>query len=247
MFMEKDDQRARRRNRRRAWLIKKVEENPGGENTPEEVHPATFLEELKEAQKQSTEAIEILKRILELRRKLDDLSYAPCPETGLYAGREGIKNCGRLHATERNADTDEITNEFTDNGDPLGGGIVLGYNFRPWHDSIVVGPFGSFDWLDQTINHTFPSGSFLGTRSNWIATVGGKAGVATTSDVFLYCLAGSVLVEHRAQRQIRDALIAHHHGARLHTRRRRRVLAEQASNFRSAGFRLPAIPAQLVV
>lgn len=191
MFMEKDDQRARRRNRRRAWLIKKVEENPGGENTPEEVHPATFLEELKEAQKQSTEAIEILKRILELRRKLDDLSYAPCPETGLYAGREGIKNCGRLHTTERNADTDEITNEFTDNGDPLGGGIVLGYNFRPWHDSIVVGPFGSFDWLDQTINHTFPSGSFLGTRSNWIATLSGKVGVATTSGVFLYGLAGA--------------------------------------------------------
>jgi len=118
-----------------------------------------------EAQKQSTEAIEILKRMLELRRKLDDLSYAPCPETGLYAGLEGIKNCGRLHTTERNADTDEITNEFTDNGDPLGGGIVLGYNFRPCHDSIVVGPFGSFDWL-ETINHTFPGGSFLGTRSN---------------------------------------------------------------------------------
>jgi hypothetical protein len=88
-----------------------------------------------EAQKQSTEAIEILKRMLELRRKLDDLSYAPCPKTGLYAGLEGIKNWGRLHTTERNADTDEIANEFTDNGDPLGGGIVLGYNFRPWHDS----------------------------------------------------------------------------------------------------------------
>jgi hypothetical protein len=67
--------------------------------------------------------------------KLDELSYAPCPATGLYAGLEGIKNWGRLHTTERNADTDEITNEFTDNGDPLGGGIVLGYNFRPWHDS----------------------------------------------------------------------------------------------------------------
>jgi opacity protein-like surface antigen len=119
------------------------------------------------------------------------LSYAPCPETGLYAGLEGIKNWGRLHTTERNADTDEITNEFTDNGDPLGGGIVLGYNFRPWHDSIVVGPIGSFDWLDQTINHTFPGGSFLGTRSNWIATVGGKASIATTSGVFLYGLAGA--------------------------------------------------------
>jgi opacity protein-like surface antigen len=116
----------------------------------------------------------------------------PLPTTaqGLKTELEGIKNWGLLHTTERNADTDEITNEFTDNGDPLGGGIVLGYNFRPWHDSIVVGPFGSFDWLDQTVNHTFPGGSFLGTRSNWIATVGGKAGVATTSGVFFYGLAG---------------------------------------------------------
>src|SRR5262249_60377899 len=41
----------------------------------------TFLEELKEATKQSTEAIEILKRILELRRKLDDLRHpAPRPD-----------------------------------------------------------------------------------------------------------------------------------------------------------------------
>jgi hypothetical protein len=185
--LEKAINQLEEENRQRAWLIKKVEENPGGEHTPENVHPATFLEELKEAQKQTTEDIEILKRMLELRRKLDDLSYAPCPATGLYAGLEGW---GRLHTTERNADTDEIPNEFTDNGDPLGGGIVLGYNFRPWHDSIVVGPFGSFDWLDQTVNHTFPGGSFLGTRSNWIATVGGKAGVATTSGVFFYGLAG---------------------------------------------------------
>jgi len=39
MFVEKDDQRARRRNRRRAWLIKKVEDNPGGENTPRRFIP----------------------------------------------------------------------------------------------------------------------------------------------------------------------------------------------------------------
>jgi opacity protein-like surface antigen len=129
--------------------------------------------------------------MLELRRRLDELSYAPCPETGLYAGLEGIKNWGRLHTTERDADTDEITNEFTDNGDPLGGGIVVGYNFRPWHDSIVLGPFGSFDWLDQTVKHTFGGGSFLGTESNWIATVGGKAGVTTASGLFFYGLAGA--------------------------------------------------------
>jgi len=38
---------------------------------------------------------------------------------------------------------------------------------------------------------TFPGGSFLGTRSNWIETVGRKAGIATTSGVFLYGLAGA--------------------------------------------------------
>ena len=55
----------------------------------------------------------------------------------------------------------------------------------------MVGPFGSFDWLDQTMNQTFPSGPFLGTRSNWIATLSGKVGVATTTGVFLYGLAGA--------------------------------------------------------
>jgi opacity protein-like surface antigen len=174
----------------RESLIKQVEENPG-KYTPEDQHPATYLEGLKEAQKQAKQDLEILRRMLELRSKLDELSYNRCPETGLYAGLEGAKNWGRQRTTERDADTDEITNEFTDNRDPLGGGVVVGYNFRPWSNNIVFGPFGSFDWLDQTIKHTFPGGSFLGTRSNWIATVGGKAGITTPSGVFLYGLAGA--------------------------------------------------------
>jgi opacity protein-like surface antigen len=121
--------------------------------------------------------------MLELRRKLDDLSYAPCPETGLYAGLEGIKNWGRLHTTERNADTDEIANEFTDNGDPLGGGIVLGYNFRPWHDSSSARSIG---WTRRS---TTPSRA---DRSSALDPIGSRrsAGKPVSSPP-LYGLAGA--------------------------------------------------------
>jgi len=67
----------------------------------------------------------------------------------------------------------------------------VGYNFRPFGNAIVVGPFGLFDWLDETIKRTFGGGSFVGTQSNWVATVGGKAGVATPAGLFLYGLAGA--------------------------------------------------------
>lgn len=95
-----------------------------------------------------------------------------------------------MRSTETLAATGAVTNQFTDSGDPLGGGIVAGYNFRPWNYSIVVGPFVSFDWLDQTINHTFPAGTFLGTTTNWIGTAGLKAGVVPTPGIFLYGLVG---------------------------------------------------------
>jgi hypothetical protein len=111
--------------------------------------------------------------------------------SGGYIGGELAKNWGRVRSTERLATTDVITNQFTDSGDPLGVGIVAGYNFRPWNNNIVVGPFASFDWLNQTINHTFAGGQFLGTTTHWIATVGAKGGTVVTPGVYLYGLAGA--------------------------------------------------------
>ncbi len=96
-----------------------------------------------------------------------------------------------MRSTETSAATGAVTNQFSDDGDPIGGGIVAGYNFRPWNNNIVVGPFVSVDWLRQTINHTFAGGQFLGTTTHWIITAGAKAGVVATPGVYLYGLAGA--------------------------------------------------------
>lgn len=170
--------------------IKKVEENPG--LVPQGEHPGTYLDKLKARKKKHEENLKTLNEMLELLNRIDALaSYERCSETGLYAGLEGFNNWGRLHTTEREAETEEVTHEFTDNHDPFGGGVVVGYNLRPFSNAIIVGPFGSFDWLDETIKRTFGGGSFIGAQSNWVATVGGKAGVATPSGLFLYGLAGA--------------------------------------------------------
>ena len=120
----------------------------------------------------------------------------PCPpqtasSTGLYLGGELVKNWGRVRATETSAATGAVTNQFTDSGDPLGGGIVAGWNFTPWNNNWVIGPYASFDWLRLTINHTFPTGFYLGTTTNWIANLGGKAGYMVAPDWQVYGLAGA--------------------------------------------------------
>jgi hypothetical protein len=124
----------------------------------------------------------------------------PCPPptqtAGLYLGGELIKTSGRVRTTERSAATGAVTNEFDDSGDPIGGGIVAGYNFSPWNNNIVVGPFASFDWLNLTINHNFAGGQFLGTTTNWIINAGVKAGVVTMPGVYLYGLAGAAWLNH---------------------------------------------------
>jgi hypothetical protein len=128
----------------------------------------------------------------------------PCPPTstasstigGGYLGGELAKNWGRVRSTESLATTDVITNRFVDSGDPLGVGIVGGYNFKPWNNNIVIGPFASFDYLNQTINHNFAGGQFLGTTTHWFINAGVKAGVVTAPGFYLYGLAGAAWLNH---------------------------------------------------
>jgi len=115
---------------------------------------------------------------------------------GMYLGGEIIKNWGRVRSTETLATTDVVTNQFSDDGDPIGAGVVLGCNFAPWNNSVVFGPFASFDWLNQTINHTFAGGTFLGTTTHWIVTAGAKAGVVTAPGLTIYGLAGASWLNH---------------------------------------------------
>ena len=127
----------------------------------------------------------------------------PCPQSstsstlgGGYLGGELAKNWGRVRSIESLATTDAITNRFVDSGDPLGVGIVGGYNFKPWNNSIVIGPFASFDYLNQTINHNFAGGQFLGTTTHWFINAGVKAGVVTAPGFYLYGLAGAAFLNH---------------------------------------------------
>ncbi len=110
--------------------------------------------------------------------------------SGGYIGGELAKNWGRVRSTETLAATGVVTNQFSDSGDPFGAGVLAGWNFRPWNNNIVVGPFASFDWLNQTINHN-GAGFLLGTTTHWIVTTGAKAGVVTAPGVYLYGLAGA--------------------------------------------------------
>jgi len=126
----------------------------------------------------------------------------PCPPptqtsmSGGYLGGELAKNWGRVRSTESLATTDVVTNRFTDSGDPLGIGILGGYNFKPWNNNIVIGPFASFDYLNQTINHNFAGGQFLGTTTHWFVNAGVKAGVVTAPGFYLYGLAAAAFLNH---------------------------------------------------
>jgi len=75
-------------------------------------------------------------------------------------------------------------------------GFVAGYNFRPWNNSVVIGPFASLDYLRQIINHNFAGGQFLGSTTFWFANAGVKAGVVSAPGVYLYGLAGAAFLNH---------------------------------------------------
>jgi opacity protein-like surface antigen len=139
----------------------------------------------------------LLRDLEALRIKLEECDH---PKTGYrgggYFGIELAKTSARERKTETPLGSDDPTFRATDSGDPLGLGIVAGYNFRPWNSNIVVGPFASFDYLRQTINHNFAGGQFLGSTTKWFGNAGVKAGVVTAPGLYLYGLAGAAFVNH---------------------------------------------------
>ncbi len=116
--------------------------------------------------------------------------------TGPYIGGELAKNWGRVRSTETFAATGVRTNEFTNTGDPLGFGLVAGYDFAPWGNAVRVGPFASFDILHETVRQNFAGGQFLGTRTNWFATLGARVGYLATNNFQVYALTGVTFVNH---------------------------------------------------
>jgi hypothetical protein len=133
-----------------------------------------------------------------LRKKLEDSRTCNEPKVwiGFYIGGHFIKITGDLKTLETAAATGQLTNQFSDRKDPLGVGFIVGYKFAPWANDIVVSPFASFDYLNTSVSHTFPNGSFLGTTSNFAATAGLKVGPQLPMGLWLYGIAGmSVLNE----------------------------------------------------
>jgi len=112
------------------------------------------------------------------------------PRSGGYLGGELVKSWGSLRSTERLADTGEITNQFNDRADPVGGGFLIGYKFAPWGNNVIVSPFASFDFINAPVNHTFPNGSYLGTTAKFISTGGVKFGPDFGNGLWLYGIAG---------------------------------------------------------
>ena len=175
-----------------AWIdaatgqpVKTIPVNGGGTGTDPKANTFTFLTNPNQAVSNGK-----------------NLIWQPCPppqtasSTGLYLGGELAKNSGRVRSTETLAATGVLTNQFIDSGDPIGVGIVGGYNFRPWNNSVVIGPFASFDYLNQTINRNFAGGQFLGTTTRWFINAGVKAGVDVAPGFLLYGLAGAAWLNH---------------------------------------------------
>ena len=111
-------------------------------------------------------------------------------DDGTFIAFEITKQTGIGGYTERLATTAEVTNFLKATGDPLGVGGALGYKFALPGSSFAVAPFVAFEWPNIAVNHTFANGSFLGTKSNFEATAGVKAGPRLAQGIWLYGIAG---------------------------------------------------------
>jgi opacity protein-like surface antigen len=106
--------------------------------------------------------------------------------SGFYVGANIAGSFDTLGQTETLKMTNVVTNDFSDSSSGIGGGFEAGYLFAPWNNRIVVGPFASVEFPNQTTNHTFPGGFFLGQTTNVIGTVGAQVGVIAAPGVMFY-------------------------------------------------------------
>jgi hypothetical protein len=159
--------------------------------------------------------------------------------TGGYLGAQLSGTFGTLETNEFLAATDVRTNHFEDSGSGGGAGITAGYNWRPAGSNVVVGPFASFDYLNQTINHSFPGGTFLGTSPRWVANVGVKAGVAASPNAYLYGLVAAAFLN-----QDLDVNFATAASSNVTTSG---VTIGAGAEFRSSSWRLAGLPISLFV
>jgi hypothetical protein len=151
------------------------------------------VKKMSEAEKKERERI-----LREYQTELKEMEKCPAktdketmvPGSGGYLGGELVKSWGRVRSTERLADTNEVTNQFSDTADPVGGGFLIGYKFAPWANSFIISPFASFDFTNAPVNHNFPNGSYLGSTAKFMTTGGVKFGPDLGTGFWLYGIAG---------------------------------------------------------
>jgi hypothetical protein len=197
-----------------------------------------------------------LERILDrLRLNRQRLTGLPSCDTafrtvfanGIFLGIYVIKTSGRVFITERFIPTDRISNDFSDWHDPLGVGFNVGYAFTPWNNSLVVSPFVSFDYLNNSVNHSFAGGSFLGSTANASGTAGVKIGPSLTRDFWLYGIAGVSRPQRDPERQLPAGdQFGEQDCCRWHPRRRLRLQARLLAKSRTPGVAVRRISPQLV-
>lgn len=120
----------------------------------------------------------------------------PCPQPvanpdGIYLGLELIKTLSNETKTETVAATGAFSSEYKDSADPLGVGIVAGYDFAIPNSRWTIGPYASIDWLRMSVNHTFANGAWFGSTSNWFANLGGKLGYKVLPGWMIYGVGGA--------------------------------------------------------
>jgi len=97
---------------------------------------------------------------------------------------------GCMRYTETTAAGGVTTSQNSACHDPVGGGFSIGYPIRPWKNSFQLMPFAALEFPNTTVNYVFPNGFYLGTRSNWQATLGVKAGPWINPTTWLYGVGG---------------------------------------------------------
>jgi len=105
--------------------------------------------------------------------------------TGAYVGGVLTKNTSAVRTTQTFAEGGQVINQFDDSRDPIGAGVVVGINLLVGR--VTVGPFGSFDWRNQTINRAITPTTYVGTTTHWSVQAGGRAGVVA-GGLFVYGL-----------------------------------------------------------
>lgn len=117
----------------------------------------------------------------------------PCPQPeappgGWYVGPEAALALAFLFNLEEARFNNVPTFASTDRSTGAAGGAIIGANI-PVGNGVMLSPFASVDVMDNTVQHTFPGGSTLGTKSRLMVEAGVKGGPQLANGTWFYGIA----------------------------------------------------------